>query len=397
MPLRQLLLLLLVIPGLAITAGCHWGRARKPAAVAKDYAHQLESGESGLTEVDSAQLPDLRLNPADRQAIDAALANSLAFLAKPGASHTPFPTGITREDVERSCRVMREVLAASPDDAGLNRAIRERFRVLMSVGCDSRGTVLFTGYYTPIFDGSLTPGGRFQYPLIKRPADLVPAAPLSDDLAQQRLPDGSLKPYPTRAELEQSGALKGHELVWLADPFEAYIVQVQGSGKIRLPGGEVIDVGFDGTNNHRYHAIAEDLIAEGRIRKEELSLATMRAYFKAHPDEVAGYTARNPRYVFFTRTKGGPFGSLGQPVTRDVTVATDKSIFPRAAPVIVATTTTGADGSPVPYNAIRVDQDTGGAIRAPGRCDLYMGEGPAAERRAGFQYAEGKLFYLIAR
>jgi len=391
----RLFALALLIPCLLVSGGCRWGRATKAAP--KDYAHQLQPGESGLMEVDPSQLPDLRLAAADRTALDAALSYSLTYLAKPGAASATYPTGITKDDVLRSCTTLREVLAAHPDDAGLNRAIRERFRVLMSVGCDNEGTVLFTGYYTPIFDGSLTQGGNFQYPLIKRPADLVSAPPLSDDVAQQRQADGSMKPYPTRADIDHSGATKGHELVWLADPFEAYIVQVQGSGKIRLTNGEIIDVGFDGTNNHRYRPIAEDLIADGKITKAELSLATLRAYFKAHPDDVARYTARNPRYIFFTRTKGGPYGSLGQPVTKDVTVATDKSIFPRAAPMIVSTTSFTGEGSSAEYHALRVDQDTGGAIRAPGRCDLYMGEGVAAERRAGFQYAEGKMYYLIAR
>ena len=381
---------------LLVNTGCRWGRAAKQPAP-KDYAHQLAPGESGLVEVDAAQLPELHLTASDRAALDAALANSLAYLAKPSATRTPFPSGITKDDVQRSCTVLRELLASQSDDASLNRAIRERFRVLMSVGCDLQGTVLFTGYYTPIFNGSLTRSGNFIHPLYKKPADLVPAPPLSDAPAQQRQADGSLTPYPTRAELERSGSLRGSELVWLADPFEAYIVQVQGSGKIRLPSGEVIDVGYDGTNNHAYHAIAEDLIAEGKIRKAELSLATMRAYFQAHPGDVAVYTARNPRYVFFTRTTGGPFGSLGQPVTKDVSVATDKSIFPRAAPLVVSTTSFNGDGSSVEYRALRVDQDTGGAIRAPGRCDLYMGEGLTAERRAGYQYAEGKMFYLIAR
>ena len=185
--------------------------------------------------------------------------------------------------------------------------------------------------------------------------------------------------------------------MWFSDPFEAYVVQVQGSGKDRLETGEVIDVGYDGTNNHKYQSIAEALIADGKIKREELSLATMRAYFRSHPEEVPVYASRNPRFIFFTRTKGGPFGSLGQPVTTDVTIATDKSIFPPAAPAIVQTATYDLSGAQTAYAALRVDQDSGGAIRAPGRCDLYMGEGDGAERRAGFQLAEGKLFYLILR
>lgn len=389
---RLPLLVLLVLCALA-ASGCRWGRKAK--AEDKDYNRQLMAGEVALLEVSADRLPRIALTPADRQSIIAALEHSLTFLAKPGSQRFYPVAGVQHSEIRTSCEKLLNLLRTTDSDSALQEAIARDFRVFMSVGCDNNGTVLFTGYYTPIFDGSLTPDSRFRFPLHKRPADLISG--VGDQIAQQRLPDGSSRPYPDRATLEAGGTLKGLELVYLADPFEAYIVQVQGSGKIRLPSGELIDVGYDGTNNHRYHPIAEDLIRDGKIRREELSLAKLREYFKAHPGDLAVYAARNPRYIFFARTKGGPFGSLGQPVTKDVSVATDKTIFPPGGPVVVSTTTADAGGRPVPYSAIRVDQDTGGAIRAPGRCDLYMGEGVAAEMRAGFQFAEGQLYYLIAR
>jgi len=387
------LLVFVIAVSLLALGGCRWGRNK--AAPAKDYNRQLNPGAQALREISSDRLPQVTLTTADRASIAAALENSLRFMGRPGSQRFYPIAGISHDEVRRSCDKLLQLLRTTPDDAALFAAIRRDFRVFMSVGCDDEGTVLFTGYYTPIFDGSLTPDARFRYPLYKRPADLVTAP--GDQIATQRLPDGSSQPYPTRAVLEASGALNGLELVYLADPFETYIIQVQGSGKIRLPDGNIIDVGYDGTNNHRYHPIAEDMIKEGRIRREDLSLATLRAYFRANPPDVAVYVARNPRYIFFARTQGGPFGSLGQPVTKDVTVATDKSIFPPGGPMIVATQSADANGRPVPYAGIRVDQDTGGAIRAPGRCDLYMGEGLAAENRAGFQFAEGQMYYLIAR
>lgn len=388
------LLVLLVIPLVALSLeGCRWGRGKKAAK--KDYARQLEPGERALVEVDAERLPALTLTASDRAAMQRALDHSLAFLKRPGSARF-FPIAdITREQTEKSVRALRELLDSAGDDAALNSAIRAKFRVLMSVGWDGQGGVLFTGYCTPIYDGSLTPDERFKYPLHKRPADLVTG--VGDAVAQQRLADGTTRPYPARAELERSGALRGLELVYFADPFEAYIVQVQGSGRVRLPDGRVIEVGYDGTNNHTYHPIAEDLIADGKMTKETLSLATMRAYFRQHPQDVPVYAARNPRYIFFTITKGGPYGSIGQPVTADVSVATDKTIFPPGAPVVVQTLLADAQGGDRNYAALRVDQDTGGAIRAPGRCDLYMGIGDEAEARAGHQMAEGRLFYLILR
>lgn len=392
MRLRQLLALIIIPICVLAFDGCR-RRGAKPEQ--KDYARQLEAGQQALVEVDAARLPVLALNPADREQLRRALEHSLAFLAKPGSTRFYPIGGITHDQVQASVTALRDLLASPIGDDELNAAIRTRFRVLMSVGCDNEGTVLFTGYCTPIYEGRLTPDARFRHPLHKRPADLVSG--VGDEIAQRRLPDGSLVPYPARDELLRSGELNGQELVWFSDPFEAYVVQVQGSGKVRLESGEVIDVGFDGTNNHRYHPIADALIADGKIKREELSLATMRAYFRSHPDEVATYAARNPRFIFFTRTRGGPFGSLGQAVTPDVTIATDKTIFPPAAPAVVQTTAYDPSGTQSAYAALRVDQDSGGAIRAPGRCDLYTGVGDAAERRAGFQLAEGKLFYLILR
>jgi membrane-bound lytic murein transglycosylase A len=394
MRIRQLLALLLVAVCVIAFDGCRRRGAKKPAEK-KDYARQLEAGERALVEVDASRLPSLVLTPANREAVRRALEQSLAFLAKPGSARFYPISGISREQVQASVTALRDLLASPISDAELNTAIHSRFRVLMSVGCDDQGTVLFTGYCTPIYEGRLARDDRFRHPLYKRPADLVTG--VGDEIAKRRMPDGSLVPYPAREELLRSGELNGKELVWFADPFEAYVVQVQGSGKVRLETGEVIDVGYDGTNNHRYQPIADQLIADGKIKREELSLATMRAYFRSHPDEVATYAAKNPRFIFFTRTKGGPFGSLGQPVTTDVTIATDKTIFPPAAPAVVQTSTSDAAGTQSAYAALRVDQDSGGAIRAPGRCDLYTGVGDAAERRAGFQLAEGKLFYLILR
>jgi membrane-bound lytic murein transglycosylase A len=187
--------------------------------------------------------------------------------------------------------------------------------------------------------------------------------------------------------------LKGGELVWLADPYECYLIRVQGSGKVRLPDGSLMEVGYAGTNGLEYHGIGPDLVAAGAIPADKLSFFTMREHFRAHPEQVAEYTARNPRFIFFQEVKGGPFGCIGARVTPDVTIATDKELFPPAGPVWVVTSTQEKPK----YIGLRVDQDRGGAIRAPGRCDLYMGEDQANEKRAGGQYAEGKMYYLIAK
>lgn len=382
--MRRLLPLLLIPLALAAT-GC----MRKGAK--KDYNRPLPPGANALVEVDIASLPDVAFAPGEREAVRAALAQSRAFLAKKGAAAWYPRADLTQEQVARSVEELDRLLASAGDDADVNRQVKARFRAFMSIGCDDQGTVLFTGYYTPIFAGSRTQDGTYRYPLYKKPADLVMTNALSP--AQRRLPDGTLAAYPDAREIAASGMLKGQELVWLADPYECYLIRVQGSGKIRLPDGATMEVGYAGTNGLEYHGIGPDLVADGKIAKDKLSFFTMREYFRAHPDEVAAYTDRNPRFIFFQELTGGPFGCIGAKVTKDVTIATDKEIFPPAGPVWAVTTTT----EQAKYVGLRVDQDRGGAIRAPGRCDLYMGEGEANEKRAGGQYFEGRLYYLIAK
>jgi len=393
MTARLAVLLLLPIALLTLD-GCR-SRAKKPVeAPPKDYNRELAPGQHALTEVDPRSLPPLRLTAASRGEVRQGIAYSLAWLAKPSADARYPVAGITRDQVVRSLQAIDQLLATTPSDSVLDEAIRTRFRAFRSVGCDQQGTVLFTGYCTPYYPASRTRDARFRFPLMRRPKDLESGT--GDALSQQRLPDGGRRPYPARAEIESSGMLTGNELIWLDDAFACYVVQVQGSAKLRLADGSLVEVGFDGTNNHPYRSIGKEMIAAGVIRAEDLSLATLRTWFRDHPAELTTWTAKNPRYVFFAETRGGPYGSLGQKVTTHVSVATDKAIFPAGAPLIVATRLAGTTGASN-HAALRLDQDAGGGIRAAGRCDLYMGEGEPAEQAAGRQYAEGQMYYLILK
>ena len=391
----RFVLALLLIPLLAVSATSCARKQKK-----KDYARPLAPGEIALREVDIATVPNVTLT--DRDAVHRAIMNSIAFIEKKSAFPLPI-AGISKEQVAASLKAIDELVTSTKTDAEFNAELKKRFRAYMSIGCDDQGTVLFTGYYTPIFNASRTPDATYRFPIYKKPADLVQGK-TNLEIAKQA---PAMNPYPDAGTIESSGMLKGQELVWLSDPYEAYLVRVQGSAKLRLPDGTKMEIGYNGTNGYQYHGIGQDLVTDGRVPADKLSFFTMREYFKAHPEEVPTYTKRNPRYIFFTETKGGPFGSIGQPVTADLSIATDKTIFPPAGPVVVATalSTGGEDqarlkdapNKGVSYVALRFDQDTGGAIRAPGRTDLYMGEGEANERRAGGQYAEGKLYYLIAK
>lgn len=266
----------------------------------------------------------------------------------------------------------------------------------MSRGCDEKGTVLFTGYYRPIFDASMTRTDEFQYPLYRKPKDLQ-QDPVTFKYSRQ---GGG--PYYTRSEVDR-GALEGQnlELCWLRNRFEAYIVTIQGSGKLRLPDGRFLEIGYAGDNGYEYKSIGQDLVARGVIQPEQLSLQGLIDFYKANPQELDTGIQLNQRFVFFTERPGGPYGSLNVPVTPFCSIATDKEVYPRACVAFMETMLPARDPSgqisQYQYSGFALDQDTGGAIRAAGRCDVFMGTGPAVGELAGRTFSEGKLYYIFLK
>jgi membrane-bound lytic murein transglycosylase A len=392
MKIRIILLILLWVMAFLVLGGCQKRTASvlteypKPQ---KDYQRQLPPGELALRKVtDPNQIPDYTLACSDTDRLQEAIANSLNYMAKP-SSKKVYPYGeITYEQAVRSLRELEKLVALRLSPQQMNAVLRERFDTYISVGCDDQGTVLFTGYYTPIFDGSSIRTDRFRYPLYKPPADLLKGS--DGTILGQRGPDGRVRQYPSREDIQKSNTLAGNELVWLSDPFEVYIVHVQGSAKIRMPGGQIEAVGYAAHNGWEYRGIVQQMIADGKISSGNMNLKAMIDYFKAHPDEVDKYVNKNPRFVFFGSGQGDPRGSLNEPVIPFRTIATDKTIYPRAMFTFVSV---GLD-RPVGF---ALDQDTGGAIRAAGRCDVYMGVGDHAAELAGGTYREGRLYYLFIK
>jgi membrane-bound lytic murein transglycosylase A len=359
------------------------------------YDRPLPPGQLALRKItDPNEIPDFTEAWRDLDSLRSAIENSLNYLSK-ASSQQYYPYGdINHDQAVKTLETFLTLLDSGLRPSELNGVVHAHFDVYMSVGCDDKGTVLFTGYYTPIFDGSFERTERFQYPLYKMPEDLV-KGPDGQALGRQDA-GGNTTRYPARAEIEASGMLEGQELVWLSDPFETYIAHIQGSAKVRMPDGKLITVGYAANNGHEYDSVAEALIADKKISSDRMSLAAMIDYFKHHPEQVDRYTQRNPRFVFFRLGQETPHGSLNEPVTAMRTIATDKSIFPRAGLAFISTTLPEIGGT-VPYQGFALDQDTGGAIRAPGRCDIYMGQDDEAGQLAGRTYQEGRLYYLFVK
>jgi len=375
-------------------------------ATTPDFDRELPDGASALIEVaDPAELPDLGSTWTDRDEVLVALDHSLAWTRRTHALQF-FPiAGITHRRALASLERLREILLDAPDGGAFDRAVREEFTVYKSAGWDGRGGgVLFTAYYTPILDGQLVPDPVHAHPLYALPDDLV-KGPGGEILGWQTVV--GLMPFPSRRAIEASHLLadRGLELVYLRNPMDAYIAHVNGSAFIRLPDGGFLRLGYAGKNGRAYTSLGRELLEDGKVSPAQLSLAGLREWARTRPEEVEEYLGRNDAFVFFQPIEGTPHGSLDFEVSALRSLATDKTLFPRGAAVVVSADHTGGPdrtdspegGSGEAFRRLMFDQDTGGAIRTAGRADIYAGIGEGAGDLAGGVKAQGQLYYLFLR
>jgi membrane-bound lytic murein transglycosylase A len=328
-----------------------------------------------------------------------AFRKSCALMAKlaPDAPVGPGAIAGHARDWRAPCAAAAALGAAS--DAAARNFFARNF-VPLRVGNNGDATGLFTGYFEPELHGSRTPGGRYATPLLKRPPDLVAV-----DLGQfrpdwrgertaGRVVNGSLRPYETRAQIER-GALDKMQLafLWVDDPIDAFVLSVQGSGRVRLPDGSLVQLGYDGQNGQPYVPIGRLLVARGALAQDDVSLAAIKSWLAAHPSDARALMDENPSYVFFREITGdGPIGTEGAVLTPGRSLAVDNDFLPLGAPMWLDV---AQDGSAI--RRLVVAQDTGGAIRGPVRGDLFWGFGPAAEAGAGKMRAEGAYYLLLPR
>jgi membrane-bound lytic murein transglycosylase A len=288
------------------------------------------------------------------------------------------------------------------DDETARRYFQTWFRPYrVSSGGDPNG--LFTGYFEPNLKGALVRSAAFNVPIFERPKDLILATlgdwrqNLRGERIAGRVINGRLKPYHSREEIE-AGALdaKGKPLVWVDDPVDVFFLHIQGSGRIVLPDGGIMRVGYDGHNGHVYRAIGRDLLKAGAIKKSDISLQSIRAWLNAHPDQMAAMMNRNPSYIFFREIKGeGPIGAQGVPLTPGRSLAVDPKILPLGAPVWIVSDY--QDEKNRPLRRLMIAQDTGGAIRGAVRGDVFWGHGDEAGKLAGPMKASGQLYLLLPK
>lgn len=332
----------------------------------------------------------------DRNALLQAIDYSLDYLATEAAvmAYEAYPlAGVTHGRVQRSLVRFRQLVATSHSAQQLQESVGQEFEFYRSVGSDGAGRVDFTGYFEPTYSASAVPTAEYRYPLYRKPEDL----------------DAWSVPHPTRLALEgadglqgEQGALAGLELVWLRDRLEAFLVQVQGSARLQLTDGSVMSVGYAGRTDYPYTSMGRELIDDGIVAEAELTLPVLLDYFEQHPEALDRYLPRNNRFVFFKATGGAPpMGNLNVPVTAGRSIATDKTLMPPGALALISlelpVPATAQSWQSRPVNRFVLDQDTGGAIRGPGRVDIFVGTGSAAGQQAGLINTSGQLYYLLLR
>jgi membrane-bound lytic murein transglycosylase A len=344
--------------------------------------------------------------------LEHAILKSLAYLQRVPADRT-YSFGTDRFDaahLTKSLQHFLDFIRTNPSGRELKKFIRFNYLVYQSVGRNQRGEVLFTGYYEPHLSGRLYRDEEYRYPIYGLPMDLmkIDLSAFSEKYEGEsiigRYTGNTVVPYHDRREIEEEDALvgKAEPLAWVKDPVDVFFLQIQGSGKVFLDTGAVINVHYHATNGRPYRAIGGLLIEEQKIPREEMSMQRIRSYLQEHPEEMATVFNYNPSYVFFKLEPEGPLGYLDVLLTPGRSVALDRRLFPPAALAYIQTKKPMVDSSGqidswTDCNRFVLNQDTGGAIRGPGRVDLFWGNGPYAEIAAGHLKHTGKLYFLILK
>jgi membrane-bound lytic murein transglycosylase A len=281
---------------------------------------------------------------------------------------------ITAADWQPFCRA---IMSSSDLDELTFRNLVKTFLRPYKASINGNSQGLFTGYYEPILRGALTRRGAYQTPLYALPKGRDGNIPRSE------IVDGAL-------------AGKGLELLWVDDPVDAFFLQIQGSGRVILENGRVIKLGYAGTNNHPYMAIARVLVERGELTKEESTMQSIRVWLRKHPKEAETIMSCNQSYVYFRKLdKEGAIGAQGVALTPERSLAVDKRYISLGTPMWVDLE------HPNPARGrlqkIMVAQDIGGAIKGGIRGDYFWGLGPKAGANAGSMKSRGEYYVLLPK
>jgi membrane-bound lytic murein transglycosylase A len=348
---------------------------------------------SGPEPVPPASLAGWAADPLD--GLGSAIARQCAMRAPPA----PWP------------ELCGEFAALPAGPRGLRDWLERRFQAWPLRDAQGGLQGLVTGYFEPLLTGSRMRESASQVPLYRRPPDLLTidltgVEPRLEGLRLRgRVQGERVVPYHSRADIETARPLAGHELLWVDDAVDAFFLEIQGSGRVRLRDGGVARVGYADQNGHPYRAIGRSLVERGAMTLEQVTAPAIRRWLREHPAQAAEVMRTNPSKVFFRELppappaaagepEPGPPGSLGVPLTAMRSLAVDRSVVPLGS-LLWLDAPHPLD--PAPIRRVMAAQDTGGAIVGRVRADFFWGFGDLAERAAGTMRSSGRLWLLWPR
>jgi membrane-bound lytic murein transglycosylase A len=383
----------------------------KEKETAKNPEQNQESFDSSKTIADLSGFDD----DLDQNSLKKAIENQLQAMFEQEPS-TPVRLGkfsLTRgrlvETLESFLAILKQNLPAEK----FNKKITEEF-FLYRVGKGENKKMLFTGYYRPVIQASPVRTSVYRYPLYRMPERGFQQVKYKKGIqlvgthtgikqVRQRDADKTWRKL-TREEIDRKGALRGQglEVGWLKNDLDRFFLHIQGSGVLEFPDGSRQGIGYQGSNQYSYTGIGKLMIRDGVINTSQGSMQGIKKYFVDNPQDISKYLYQNKRYIFFTLSDEGPRGSGGGELVGGRSIATDKSIYPAGGLAFIKVKQPVLDKNNKivrwkPISRFVVDQDTGSAIRGPGRADLYFGTGLKAGAKAGHYHERGEVYYLIKR
>jgi membrane-bound lytic murein transglycosylase A len=347
------------------------------------------------------------IDDLDQESLALAIDRSLRYYDGPGRNRTftLADRSVGAKEIKDTLVAFREIVQSDVSMNDKKKRIEEEFIMLKAPGENGDGSILFTGYYEPLLEGSLKRTDKYRYPLYRPPPDIVMERGSNNKMKISRTVNGRKVPYYTRREIDVEGVLrgKGLELVWVSDPVELNTLHTQGSGKIKLEDGKILTVGYAQNNGRPFSSVAHSMLNQNRIDKKDTAYRSFKVWLKGKSEqELYEILGVNERYIFFRFVDHEPVGSLGEPVTPSRSIATDPDYYPQGALAFIRLRKPVFDDQ---YNVVRrvdfsrfvLNQDKGSAIKGPGRVDLFCGFGPEAQATAGSFKEKGELYFLLRK
>ena len=368
-----------------------------------------EDCRAELVQVPEDTIVNLRIDDDFNATLENALLGSIRAMNKTPAAAGTKQGGISAQRLRQTLQALLVLVRKNLSKQQFLQQLRRQFNFFTFTGAEKENPMLITGYYEPQFKASLVRGAPYLYPLYAVPDGLLEF----DDGATgrnriYRRQGNMLFPYWRREEIDSGDLLTGSELVYLVDPLDAFVLHVQGSGRLRLPDGSLRRIRYAGNNGHPYKSIGRMLVEEGAMPLEEVSMPAIIDYLHDHPDQLRKILFHNDRYIFFAwderqqSERLGPIGSMGEPLVPGRSVALDQRCYPLGAVGFLNARQPRFDEkgrlfSWVSLHRLVVNQDSGAAISGPFRLDLFCGTGPYAAKEAGIMRQHGDFFVLLKK